>query len=156
MSKREKTGITHADDPRKTAAKEFYRSGGPDFKPGNAFQSLLAAGYSRATAKSNCHLFARKVNASVQAALRAQGHDEHSQAAKLIKLTEAKLSRWNSAAEAWDEFEDNHTQLAATQEINKIFDEYPAPKDQPGNSQNIQIIFPVNFSDAMSKESAGD
>ncbi|MGH9562940.1 MAG: hypothetical protein ACRD3S_15930, partial [Terracidiphilus sp.] len=148
-SKEGSAGNARETNPREALFDEYYRNGGPGFRPGNAYQSALTAGYSAATAKSNCHLLARKVRIHVGEALRALGCDGFSQAQKLIELRDAKTSRWNSDKSRWDEFEDNGTQLEATKEINRIFDVYPAPKEKVEDSRPITIVFPRDLNDLM-------
>lgn len=153
-------------NPRQALFEEFYRQGGPDFRPGNAYQSALAAGYSPITAKANCHILARKIRVDVKEALEMLGCDALSQAKKLLALREAQLVKWNPAKYpgvraqrktkktaaspgkpargGWDVFEDNTTQLETTKEINRIFGAYPAPKE-PGDNRPVQIIFPPDF-----------
>ncbi len=66
--------------------------GGLHFSPGNAYQSAVAAGYSPNTAKSKCHILARRARVKVAAALEALGCDGFSQAVKLLELREARPS----------------------------------------------------------------
>lgn len=158
-----KDGSEKQENPRRALFDNFYRTGGPGFPPGNAFRSAIAAGYSVATAKSNCHLLAREARVRTAEALEALGCDGFSQAGKLLQLREAKTVKWNPSKSGtkkkpkggWDVFEDNDTQLRTTQEINKLQGAYPDPVEGAEN-RPIQIIFPKNFSDALSKESAGE
>lgn len=132
-------------NPREALFEELYRNGGPGSSPGNAYRSALAAGYSKATAKSNCNLLARKVRVQVADARRALGCDGFSQAKKLIELREAKTVRWNTRSERWNKSEDASTQLEATKEIKRIFDVYPAPKEKVEDSRPIVIMFPKDL-----------
>lgn len=66
-------------NPRQASLDAFYLNGGPDFSPGNAYKSAIAAGYSSATAKSNCHILARRASIKVARALEALGCDGFSQ-----------------------------------------------------------------------------
>lgn len=160
--KRERAGDANAvADPRRTKFSEFYRNGGPDFRAGNAYRSALAAGYSPATAKSNCHLLARDINVAAADALRALGCDAFSQARKLLRLQQAKTVKWNpqkfpgtrgtkkrkgkAPRGGWDAFDDGDLQLDATKEINRLLDAYPAPKEPGDTSRPVQIIFPASF-----------
>lgn len=140
--RREKAG--DEIDPRTARLADFYLWGGSNFKPGNLYQAAIAAGYSRATARSNHSELRRNLRIVLPDALRALGLDEASQAAKLGKLREAKTVRWNAKKHRWDVFEDGDVQLRATQEINRILDVYPAPKET-GDSRPVQIIFPGDF-----------
>lgn len=162
-NQKEDASDTSQEKPRRALFNNFYRMGGPSFRPGNAFRSAIAAGYSVATAKSNCHLLAREARVRTAEALEALGCDGFSQGGKLLQLREAKTVKWNPSKGGtkkkpkggWDVFEDNGTQLNATQEINKIQGAYPDPV-AGSESRPIQIIFPKNFSDALTKESAAD
>jgi len=136
-------------NPRQASFDVFYLNGGLNFSPGNAFKSAIAAGYSSATAKSNCHILARRASIKVARALEALGCDGFSQAAKLLKLREAKTVRWNQKTEQWDEFKDADVQLRATQEINRLQDAYPAPKEKVEDSRPITIVFPKSLSSMM-------
>jgi hypothetical protein len=133
-------------NPRQATFEAFYRNGGPDFRPGNAFRSAIAAGYSQNTARSKCHILARRSNVKVAEGLEALRCDGFSQATKLLKLREAKTVRWNSKKEKWDVFEDADVQLRAVQEINRVQDGYPAPKEKVEDSRPITIVFPRNLS----------
>lgn len=76
--------------------------------------------------------WSRRIRIEIGAALRAMGLDEVSQAKKLLQLQNAKLPKWNPAEEEFQHFADAATQLAATREISRLLDHYPAPKmDQP-------------------------
>jgi len=136
-------------NPRQASFDVFYLNGGPDFSPGNAYKSAIASGYSSATAKSNCHILARRASIKVARALEALGCDGFSQAAKLLELREAKTVRWNQKKEKWDEFEDADVQLRATQEINRLQDSYPAPKEKVEDSRPITIVFEGPLSSMM-------
>jgi len=146
-------------NPRRALFDMFYRNGGSSFPAGNAYQSAIAAGYSQATAKSNCHILARKARVRVAEALEALGCDGFSQAHKLLQLREAKMVKWNPSKGGkkkkpkggWDMFEDNDTQLRTTQEINKLQGAYPDPQD-PGAPMSVQFIFPENFANLMERE----
>ena len=138
-------------NPRQASFDAFYLNGGLDFSPGNAYQSAVAAGYSPNTAKSKCHILARRARVKVAAALEALGCDGFSQATKLLELREAKTVRWNQKKERWDEFEDADVQLRATQEINRLQDAYPAPKEKVEDSRPITIVFPKSLSSMMPK-----
>jgi hypothetical protein len=137
-------------NPRKALFETFYRNGGPDFPPGNAYRSALAAGYSPITAKANCHLLAREVRVKTAEALEACGCDGFSQAEKLIELREAKTVKWNPKKNRWDTFQDGDLQLRAVQEINKILDAYPAPKET-NDTRPVMIVLPKNFSNLAQK-----
>lgn len=132
---------------------KFYDEGGEDFAPGNAYQSALAAGYSATTAKAKSHLLARRARIKTSQALEALGCDGFRVASKLVALMDAKTVKWNPGEEDWDVFEDNHIQLAATQEVNKVQDAYPAPKES-GDHTPIQIVFPANFASLMTHQGA--
>jgi len=137
-------------NPRQASFDAFYLNGGLDFSPGNAYKSAIAAGYSPNTAKSNCHILARRASIKVSIALEALGCDGFSQATKLLALREAKTVRWNQKREKWDEFEDTDVQLRATQEINRLQDSYPAPKEPTEDSRPITIVFgDKRFSEMM-------
>ncbi len=169
--KNEKAEKKPEANPRRALFDMFYRNGGPNFSPGNAFQSAIAAGYSPATAKSNCHLLAREVRVRTAEALEALGCDGFSQAQKLLHLREAKTVKWNPSKEltlragrkgkrvqkivkgGWDAFEDSDTQLRTTQEINKIQGAYPDAKE--GDGRTVQIIFPASFANLTGDKPAG-
>jgi hypothetical protein len=136
--------------PRQEKFRELY------LQTGNAFQSAKDAGYADATAKTDSWRMARAIRLSLADALRARGIDEVSQAKKLAKLQRARTVKWNSANEEWDKFGDSDVQFRATQEINRLLDAYPAPKEITGDNRPIQIIFPANFSNLISKAEAGD
>jgi len=136
-------------NPRQASFDAFYLNGAPAFRPGNAYKSAIAAGYSANTAKSNCHILARRASIKVALALEALGCDGFSQAAKLLELREAKTVRWNQKTEEWDEFGDADVQLRATQEINRLQDAYPAPKEKVEDSRPITIVFPKSLSSMM-------
>ncbi|HVA94426.1 MAG TPA: hypothetical protein VNI36_05920 [Candidatus Dormibacteraeota bacterium] len=136
-------------NPRQASFDAFYLNGGPHFSPGNAYKSAIAAGYSPNTAKSNCHVLARRASIKVARALEALGCDGFSQAAKLLELREAKTVRWNQKKEKWDEFEDADVQLRATQEINRLHDSYPAPKEPIEDARPITIVFEGPLSSMM-------
>lgn len=138
-------------NPRQASFDAFYLNGGPDFRPGNAHKSAVAAGYSPNTAKSKCHILSRRARVKVVAALEALGCDGFSQATKLLELRKAKTVRWNQKKEQWDEFEDADVQLRATQEINRLQDAYPAPKEKVEDSRPITIVFPKSLSSMMPK-----
>lgn len=159
-------------NPRRALFDVFYRNGGPNFRAGNAFQSAIAAGYSPATAKSNCHLLARESRVRTAEALEALGCDGFSQAQKLLHLRDAKTVKWNPSKQltlraggkgkrvqktvkgGWDTFEDNDTQLRTAQEINKIQGAYPDP-EKTGDARTIQIVFPENFANIPVGKPAG-
>jgi hypothetical protein len=157
-------------NPRKALFETYYKNGGPGFRAGNAYRSALAAGYAPITAKANCHLLAREARVQVAEGLTALGVDGFSQAEKLLELREAKAVKWNpdkhpgrpakgkkpaiAARGGWDVFEDNDAQLRTTQEINRILDSYPAPKE-PTDSRPVQIIFPATFGNLSVKASGG-
>jgi hypothetical protein len=85
--------------------------------------------------------WARNIRVEIGAALRAIGINEISQAQKLLKLQRARMPKWNPAEERFQSFEDGATQLAATREISRLLDHYPAPKeDQPAVSP-VTLIF---------------
>lgn len=136
-------------NPRQASFDAFYLDGGPDFSPGNAYKSAVAAGYSPNTAKSNCHILARRASIKVARALEALGCDGFSQATKLLELREAQTVRWNQKREKWDEFEDADVQLRATQEINRLQDAYPAAKEPTEDSRPITILFGKSLSSMM-------
>ena len=136
-------------NPRQASFDAFYLNGTPAFRPGNAYKSAIAAGYSPNTAKSNCHILARRASIRVAQALEALGCDGFSQAAKLLELREAKTVRWNQKREKWDEFEDADVQLRATQEISRLQDAYPAPKEKVEDSRPITIVFGKSLSSMM-------
>lgn len=156
-------------NPRQALFEQFYRQGGPEFPPGNAYRSAIAAGYTPITAKANCHILARKCNIKTAEALIAMGCDGFSQAKKLLTLREAKTVKWNPDKfpgrratkkragtfkhGGWDLFEDSSTQLDATKEINRILDSYPAPKQPTEPVHPVTIIWPSSFkSVALQKE----
>lgn len=141
-------------NPRQARFEQYYRNGGPDFPAGNAYKSALAAGYSATTAKAKSHLLARRANVKTAEALTLLGRDGFSQALKLIALSEAQLVKWNASDEDWDTFDDGHLQLEAVKEINRLLDEYPAPKEPNTNDAPIQIIFPANFGSVAVKAEA--
>lgn len=136
-------------NPQQASFDAFYINGGPDFRPGNAYQAAIAAGYSPATAKSNCHILARRASIRVLAALEARGCDGFDQANKLLALREARTVRWNPKKNRFDQFTDNSTQLEATKEINRILDAYPAPKEKVTDSRPITIVFPQDLGEMM-------
>lgn len=138
-------------NPRQASFDAFYLNGGPDFRPGNAYQSAIASGYSPNTAKSKCHILARRTSVKVAGALAALGCDGFSQATKLLELREAKTVRWNQKNEKWDEFEDADVQLRAVQEINRLQDAYPAPKEKVEDARPITIVFPSDMTSLMPK-----
>ena len=132
-------GEQEGANPRQASFDVFYLNGKSDFSPGNAYKSAIAAGYSPNTAKSNCHILARRASIKVARALEALGCDGFSQATKLLELREAKTVRWNQKKERWDEFEDADVQLRATQEINRLQDAYRRRRKRsriPGRSQS--------------------
>jgi hypothetical protein len=159
-------------NPRRALFDMFYRNGGPNFGAGNAFQSAIAAGYSPATAKSNCHLLACESRVRTAEALEALGCDGFSQAQKLLHLREAKTVKWNPSKQltlhaggkgkrvqkivkgGWDTFEDGDLQLRAAQEINKIQGAYPDP-ERGGDGRSVQIIFPASFAGLAEEKPAG-
>ena len=152
---RKDTSEVLQENPRRALFGTFYRTGGPNFRPGNAYRSAIAAGYSVATAKSNCHLLAREARVRTAEALEALGCDGFSQGAKLLQLREATTVKWNPAEEEFETFLDSDVQLRATQEINKIQGAYPDPA-QGVENRPIQIVFPQNFTNLMPKTEAGD
>lgn len=158
-------------NPRRALFDMFYRNGGPSFPAGNALQSAIAAGYSPATAKSNCHLLARESRVHIAEALEALGCDGFSQAQKLLHLREAKTVKWNPGKRltlraggkgkrvekvvegGWDTFEDGDLQLRTAQEINKIQGAYPDP-ERGGDGRSVQIIFPASFANLATAKPA--
>lgn len=163
MSKRRraKAGAAHIDDPRDALFAKFYVEGRqPDFGPGNAYQSCIAAGFSRATAKSNCHLIAARNRTEIGRAFRLLRADEFYLARKIIALTQAKTVKWNPAKRGtkdkpkggWDTFDDGTTQLGAAKELGRFLDAYPAPKEEGTESRPIEFIFPANFAGLMQPE----
>lgn len=141
-----------ATNLRQALFEKFYRDGAPGFRPGNAYRSAIAAGYTPITAKANCHILARRCKVKAAEALQAMGCDGFSQAEKLLRLREARTVRWNPVKYngkkqkrgGWDTFDDGDLQLRATQEINRVLDAYPAPKEADQRSP-VQIIFPASF-----------
>lgn len=88
--------------------------------------------------------WARNIRVEIGAALRAMGLDELSQARKLLKLQAARMPKWNPAKEKFDIFDDGATQLAATREISRLLDHYPAPKEDQPAIPPVQLIFRVD------------
>lgn len=143
----------HGNQPptdRQAKFREHY------LQSGNALQAAKDAGYSEATALSDSYRMAREIRVGIAEALRARGLDEVSQAKKLGELQQARAVKWNSKKEKFVAFHDADVQLRATQEINRLLDAYPAPKEDTGDNRPIQIIFPANFSNLAPKAAAGD
>lgn len=111
---------------------------------GNAYRSALDAGYRESTAKAKSFEFARAVRIPIADALRARGIDEVSQAQKLAQLQAARCVKFNPELGEFEDFDDGDVQMRATQEINRLLDAYPAPK-QPDVSVPVQIVFPKSF-----------
>lgn len=136
------------DERRRAKFRERYLA------TGNAYQSARDAGYAESTARTKSWELARSIRIEIGDALRARGLDEVSQARKLEKLQNAKCVKWNANAEDWDTFEDGDIQMRATQEINRLLDAYPAPKESDQRSP-VQIIFPASFG-AIAVQAAAD
>ena len=83
---------------------------------------------------------AAPIRLEMAAALRATGLDEHSQAKKLAQLREARTVRWNAKKNKWDTFDDGDVQMRATQEVNRLLDAYPAPKEKVEDSRPINVF----------------
>lgn len=150
-----RTGKHRHAPPNETIKQEKFRE--LYLKTGNALQSAKEAGYSESVARADSWKFARAVRISLADALRARGIDEVSQAEKLAKLQEARTVKWNPSEEEFEEFGDSDVQMRATQEINRLLDAYPAPKEVTGDNRPIQIIFPTNFANLAPKsEATGD
>jgi phage terminase small subunit len=92
-------------------------------KTGNAYQSALAAGYSRATAESDSYKLARLVKVKMAEALRTIGVDEISVARKLKDLLED---------------EDPKIRLDASRECLKLLEAYPDPT--LANAPKVQLV----------------
>jgi hypothetical protein len=133
-------------DPREARFREFYDQGL------SAKQAALRAGYSAPMAHSKSYLLAQRVKRTVAERLIARGCDADSQAGKLIALREAGAVKWNTKKERWDQFQDNDVQLRATQDINRILDAYPAPKE-PTDTRPVTIIFPSSFANLAKAKS---
>lgn len=149
-----RTGKIRNAPATETVKQETFRT--LYLKTGNALVSAKSAGYSAKTAHADSWRMARAVRVSLADALRARGIDEVSQAQKLAKLQEARTVKWNPADEAFEEFGDSDVQMRATQEINRLLDAYPAPKEITGDNRPITIVFPANFSNLVPKAEAGD
>lgn len=143
-------------NPRQALFEQFYRGGGPGFPAGNACRSAIEAGYTRITAKANCHILARRANIKTAEALQLLGRDGFAQARHLVKLCSAKTVRWNQKKERWDTFEDASVQLDAVKEINRLQDSYPAPKEPTAETRPIQIVFPVDFASVTVRADHGE
>jgi Terminase small subunit len=119
-------------------------------RTGNAYESAKLAGYRESVAKSRSFEMARAVRITIAEALRARGLDEVSQAQKLARLQNARAVKWNPKKEKFVGFEDADVQMRATQEINRLLDAYPAPKETSDN-RPVQIIFPGSFANLTVK-----
>lgn len=83
---------------------------------------MIDAGYSSASAKSNCVDLARKVRVSLEEAARARGIDEAFVLNKLHELSESKTPKWNAETKTWDEFEAGNIQLEAVEKLAEILE----------------------------------
>jgi hypothetical protein len=112
---------------------------------GNATKAGRAIGMAPSTAKKKAWLYVRALNLKVADALAILGRDATSQAQKLAALQEAKTVKWNPFEEDWDVFEDSSIQLAATVEIGKLRDDYPARKEPPPDQGPVVVIFDTDI-----------
>jgi hypothetical protein len=114
---------------------EYLRNGG------NGYRAALAIGASPVSAKANAWRLVRALNLKVADVLELLGHGAERQARKLMYLSDATMVKWNPAEEQWDIFEDSSTQMEAVRKINRLRDEYPAPKKPEPPQSPVTVIF---------------
>lgn len=107
------------------------------------------AGYSPNTVKNKGAGMAAEIRASMAEAYRRAGLTEERSAQKLAKLLDAETVKWNPKKSRWDAFGDGDLQLRAVQEINRVLDGYPAPKEPTEDSRPITIVFGKSLSSMM-------
>lgn len=148
--------------PRKTTSQPEIRSGGEvvEYHPtrikpekleafreayiangGNAYKAGLAIGMSQGMARARSWRIVKAANFKVADVLELLGHGAERQARKLMNLSDATMPKWNPNKERWDIFEDHGTQMEAVKEINRLRDEYPAPKKPAPPVEPVQVIF---------------
>jgi hypothetical protein len=118
------------------AFREAYLSNG-----GNAYKAGLAIGMSQGMARARSWRLVRAADFKVADVLELLGHGAERQARKLMYLSDATLPKWNPSKERWDIFEDHGTQMEAVKEINRLRDEYPAPKKPAPPESPVTVIF---------------
>jgi|SRR5579872_392694 len=111
-----------------------------------------AAGYAESTIKNKLGKVADPVRASMAEAYRRAGLTEQRSAGKLAQLLEAHTPKWNAKGKRWDVFADSEIQFRAVQEMNRVLDGYPAPKEKVEDSRPITIVFGKSLSSMMPPE----
>lgn len=106
--------------------------------------AVLSAGYSESTARARASEILADANAEIQQAFRARGFTGDSVAEGIIYLT--NHNNRNIPAP---------TRLSALITGAKMLG-YVEKQEEQTDNRPIQIIFPSNFKDALTKESAGD
>lgn len=120
-----------------------------------AYASAKAVGYAESTAHSMSGAMANAVRSEYIGELRAHGITAKFKAKKVRQLLDAKMPKWNPEEKEFELFENADIQLRTLQDVNKIEDEYPAPKEFTGDNRPIQIIFPANFSNLTVRTTDG-
>lgn len=91
-------------------------------KSGNATESARLAGHTARYALAKGYLLARSVNVSLARVARALGVSEQKIVLKYLDLIEAKTPKWNPKDETFETFDDNKTQLEATDRLAEIIE----------------------------------
>lgn len=134
---------------RRTAFNQKIREGR------QAYASAKAVGYTEATALGKSGAMANQARSEYIGELWAQGITAKFKARKVRQLLDAKMPKWNPEEKEFELFENADIQLRTLQDVNKIEDEYPAPKEFTGDNRPIQIIFPANFSNLTVRTTDG-
>lgn len=112
-------------------------------------EAARIAGYSPSVASNKAHKMAEPIRSSMAEAYRRAGLTEERSARKLGELIDARTPRWNSAKKRWDYFGDADVQMRAAQELNRVLDGYPAPKEKVEDARPITIVFPSDMKSLM-------
>jgi hypothetical protein len=108
---------------------------------GNAYRSVLAAGYDKEYARGHAWELAGRLQIKMSRALREAGVDVVQLARLLKKKLSAKTARWNPKTKQWDKFVDHTTQLNAASLVLKCLDALPSLKHEGTNSgQPVKVV----------------
>ena len=119
-------------------------------------QAVIAAGYSQHIADSGGETakILATVGAGIVAAIESNPRlTDGKRAEKLADLMAAKKAVWNPQRKKFHLFEDGDLQLRTVQEVNRLKNQYPAPKEPTEDSRPITIVFgDKRFSEMMPPE----
>jgi phage terminase small subunit len=107
---------------------------------GNAYRSMIEAGYSESTASSKCSEFKDRVAIKLARVLRANELDEWRLAAKYRDLLEAKTLKFDPKTGERVLLEASNVQLQTAIQIQKTLEPPPSSDVSPSDTQNFQTV----------------